>query len=454
MRIGIIGAGLSGLATAFYLRRLAPQTELVVYEADARAGGTMRTHVVGGMRFEAGANGFLTNKPDCLQLVHDCGLGERLLPAADVMRTRYVYHDRLHRLPASAGDVLASGLLTWPEKLRALCEPFVSAAPAERDETVREFGDRRLGAAVSRVFLDALCIGIYGASPDQLSMRAAFPLVAALEREHGSLLKGMLARRRMAGPRGVLTSLHGGLGELSARLAETAGIEWRWSTTVRNVDRASEGFVVSDDSGPTSFDRVIVCTPAYAAGDLLRDLDRELSQLLAEIEYTPIAVVGVGYRAVQSAAAPAAPRHDGFGVLTTSASRTPILGVVWESSVFPGRAPPGQRCVRVMIGGQRNPELVEQADAGLVATARAGLRQVLGEDPDPETVFVQRWPRGIPCYGRGHLARIAAIDARLAQWPRLHLNGNAYRGVAMNDCVRNSRELAARLAAATTGEGT
>jgi oxygen-dependent protoporphyrinogen oxidase len=453
VRIGIIGAGLSGLATAFYLRRLSPQAELVVYEADARAGGTMRTEVVGGMRFEAGANGFLTNKPDCLQLVRDCGLGERLLPSSNAMRTRYVYHDRLHRLPASPREFVASELLTWPQKLRVLCEPLVSAAPTDRDETVREFGDRRLGAGVSSVFLDALCIGIYGAAPERLSMRAAFPLIAALESEHGSLLKGMLARRRTAGPRAVLTSLHGGLGELSARLAETAGVEWRWSTPVRNIDRASEGFVVSDDSGPTAFDRVIVCTPAYAAAVLLRDLDRDLSELLAQIEYTPIAVAGLGYRSVESAATGAA-RHDGFGVLTTSASRAPILGVVWESSVFPGRAPPGHRCVRVMIGGQRNPELVEQDDSGLVATARAGLRQVLGEDPDPETVFVQRWPRGIPCYGHGHLARIGAIDSRLAQWPRLHLNGNAYRGVAMNDCVRNSRELAGRLATETLGEPT
>ena len=162
----------------------------------------MRTDVVDGMRFEAGANGFLTSKPDCLQLVRDCGLGDRLLPSSDAMRTRYVYHDRLHRLPSGPRDFFATELLTWPQKLRALCEPFVSAAPADRDETVREFGDRRLGAGVSRVFLDALCVGIYGATPDRLSMRAAFPLVAALEREHGSLLKGMLARRGAAGPRG------------------------------------------------------------------------------------------------------------------------------------------------------------------------------------------------------------------------------------------------------------
>jgi oxygen-dependent protoporphyrinogen oxidase len=237
----------------------------------------------------------------------------------------------------------------------------------------------------------------------------------------------------------VLTSLQGGLGELAAQLARTPGIEWRWSTGIRRVERASSGYVLVDDRAATSVDRLIVCTPAHAAAQLLADLDRELARLLAEIEYTPIAVVGLGYRG-------AAPGPGGFGVLTTTASRAPILGAVWESNVFPGRAPPGQRIARVMIGGHRSPELVSADDASLIATARAGLARVVGADPEPAVTFVRRWPLGIPCYGVGHISRVAAIDVQLARWPGLHLNSNAYRGVAMNDCVRQGRELAARLA--------
>jgi oxygen-dependent protoporphyrinogen oxidase len=445
VRIGIIGAGLSGLATAFYLRRHAPSAGIVVYEASDRPGGTMWTQVVDGLPFETGANGFLTNKADCLQLVRDAGLEARLLPGSDATTTRYVYHDRLHRLPGDPGAFFASELLTWPQKLRALCEPLIPAAAAARDETVREFGDRRLGTGATSVFLDALCAGIYGAVPEQLSMRAAFPLIAGFEHAHGSLLRGMIAARRQpAGPRGVLTSLQGGLGELAMQLARTPGVDWRWSTPIRRVESAPSGYVVVDEREVSTVDRLIICTPAYAAASLVMELDRELGRLLAEIEYTPIAVVGLGYRG--SARGP-----DGFGVLTTTASRAPILGVVWESNVFPGRAPPGQRILRVMIGGQRNPELVAQDGAALIATARAGLRRVVGEDPEPATTFVQRWPRGIPCYGVGHLRRVAEIDTQLARWPGLHLNSNAYRGVAMNDCVRQSRELAERFATDTTG---
>jgi oxygen-dependent protoporphyrinogen oxidase len=386
------------------------------------------------------------------------------------MRTRWVYHDRLHRLPDSPGAFFASELLTLPQKLRALCEPLVPAATGDREETVREFGDRRLGPAVTSVFLDALCVGVYGTTPERLSMRAAFPLIAELEREHGSLLRGMIATKRQhSGPRGVLTSLQGGLGELATRLASTPGVEWRWSTSIRRIERAPSGYVLTDDRDSSIVEQVVVCTPAYAAAQLLAEFDRELGRLLAEIEYTPIAVVGLGYRVSTPVAAGSASEPlggsvspdadatrartpDGFGVLTTTASRAPILGVLWESNVFPGRAPPGQRTLRVMIGGHRNPELVAQDDPGLIATARSGLRRVVGDDPEPATTFVQRWPQGIPCYGVGHLGRLAAIDSQVARWPGLHLNSNAYRGVAMNDCVRSSREVAERIATGTTGD--
>jgi oxygen-dependent protoporphyrinogen oxidase len=438
LQVAIVGAGLSGLTTAFYLRRTRPDLQLVVYEAAARPGGTMQSEVVDGVRFETGANGFLTNKPDCLRLVRDCGLEHRLLRSSDASRVRYVFHDRLHRLPASPPEFLATRLLTWREKLRVLREPFIPQGPPAGDETVREFGDRRLGPAFSRVFLEAMCAGIYGATPERLSLAAAFPLLAALERDHGGLFKGMLARRRAgAGPGGVLMSLHDGVGELAARLAETSA-EWRWQWPVRAIVPVNDGYEIVDHRGAERYERVIVCTPAFVASRLVDAFDAELGAHLAAIAYTPIAVVGLAYRTSQGAL-------DGFGVLTTRTANAPILGFVCDSNVFPGRAPEGMRSLRVLIGGQRNPELVEHDDSTLIETARAGVRLVTGADPEPVGSFVRRWPRGIPLYEPGHLARIAAMDERLARWPGLHLNANAYRGVAMNDCVRNSRELAERL---------
>jgi len=231
MRIAIVGAGLSGLATAFYLKRATPAAGLVVFEAEAQPGGKLRTVDVEGFRFEAGANGFLTNKPDCLQLVDDSGAAHYLLPSSDLARKRFVFTDQLHRLPESSPAFLKSQLLTWPQKLRVLGEFVVPARRDGADETLREFGDRRLGPGFTRVFLDAMSAGIYGSTPDRISVQAAFPLVVALEREHGGLFRGMIARRKKgAGPGGVLTSTQGGIGTLIRHLHGVIDAQWRFGS--------------------------------------------------------------------------------------------------------------------------------------------------------------------------------------------------------------------------------
>ncbi len=167
-RIGIVGAGLSGLATAFYLKRALPGAELVVFEAEPAPGGKLQTDEVEGFRFEAGANGFLTNKPDSLRLVEDSGAAHYLLPSSDLARKRYIYTDRLHRMPESPPLFLKSRLLTWPQKLRVLGEFVVPARRDGGDETLREFGDRRLGPGFTSVFLDAMSAGIYGSTPEKI----------------------------------------------------------------------------------------------------------------------------------------------------------------------------------------------------------------------------------------------------------------------------------------------
>jgi len=195
MRIGIVGAGLSGLATAFYLKRARPDLELVIFEAGSEPGGALHTENVQGFLFEAGANGFLTNKPDCLKLVEDSGAAALLLPSSDLARKRYIYTDRLHRMPESPGLFAKSRLMTLPQKLRMLGEFFVPPRRDGADESLREFGERRLGAGFTSVFLDAMSAGIYGSTPDRISVKAAFPLIVALEREHGGLFRGMIAKR-------------------------------------------------------------------------------------------------------------------------------------------------------------------------------------------------------------------------------------------------------------------
>lgn len=441
MRIAIAGAGISGLATAFYLGRARPDWELVVHDAAPLAGGTISTVDVDGFLFEGGGNGFLTNKPDSLQLVEDSGAQDLLLPSSDAARRRFIFDGALHPLPETPPAFLKTRLLTARQKLRVLGELFVPARRDGADETLQEFGYRRVGRGLTDVFLDAMTAGIYGTTPARVSVKAAFPLVVQLEQEHGGLFRGMLARRRKgAGPGGVLMSFRGGLGRFARHLQGAIGAEWRLGDAVGSIVRDGARWRVESRTGDATYDHVVVAAQPHAAAAMFRRSDAELADLLGRIEHTPIAVVGFGYRSLQHPL-------DGFGLLTTTASRQPILGVLWDSSIFPDRAPPGCKSLRVMIGGQRNPELVDQDEAGLVATARAGLESTMGVTADPDVTFVRRWDRGIPSYEVGHLGRVEAIFERVARLPGLYLVGNAYHGIAMNDCVRNGRELAQRIAA-------
>jgi oxygen-dependent protoporphyrinogen oxidase len=442
MRIAIVGAGISGLSTAFYLQRARPDCELLIFDVNPMPGGTMHTVEREGFRFEAGGNGFLTSKPDGLQLVQDAGAEHLLLPSSDLARKRFIFTDRLHPLPETPPAFIASRLLSLPQKLRVAAEVLVPARREDSDETLQHFGYRRLGKAFTDVFLDAMTAGIYATTPDRVSVNAAFPLVVALEREHGGLFRGMLARRkRQAGPGGILMSFKGGVGRFIAHLQQVVQADWRLGAPVTAIVPDGGAYRVLTALGEDRVDQVVLSATAPAAADMLRGLDAELAAGLAAIEYSPIAVVGFGYRDLDHPL-------DGFGLLTTTAAGLPILGVLWDSSIFPDRAPAGGRLLRVMIGGQRDPQLVQQDEAGLIATAREGVRLTMGVDAEPDVSFVQRWEQGIPNYPVGHLQAVAALFARAARYPGLSLNCNAYRGIAMNDCVRNSRELAGVLSAA------
>jgi oxygen-dependent protoporphyrinogen oxidase len=439
MKIAIVGAGISGLTTAFYLKQQRPDWELTVFDAGAQAGGTMRTVDVDGFRFEAGGNGFLTNKPDSLKLVEDCGAGRLLLPSSDLARKRFIFNGDLHPLPESPGAFLKSKLLSFPQKLRVAGEFFVPARRDGGEETLQQFGYRRVGKGLTDVFLDAMTAGIYGTTPAKVSVNAAFPLVVNLEKEYGGLFKGMMAKRKKgAGPGGILMSFKGGVGTLVEHLRQTVEADWQLGQTVAEISRDGALWRVESPDVSRSFDQVVVSAQAYASAGMFRRSDPELSRLMQAIEYTPIAVVGMGYRNLKHPL-------DGFGLLTTTSARLPVLGVLWDSSIFPDRAPEGCKSVRIMIGGQRNPELADQDPQGLQRTAMEGLRTTMGVTQDPDVVFTHRWDKGIPHYVVGHLDRVDAVFARAGQHAGLHLVCNAYRGIAMNDCVRNGRELAERM---------
>ena len=439
MRIAIIGGGISGLATAFYIKRFCSQTEVFVLEKEAFLGGTIRTANVDGFLFETGPNGFLSNKPDTLSLVHESGGDSLLLRSSDTARIRYVFTDRLHRLPENPIAFMRSGLLSFSGKLRTLAELFVPPRKEQQDETLQSFGYRRVGKEFTDIFLNAMSAGIFASTPEVISVKAAFPAVVKLEQDYGGLFKGMIKKKKKgAGPGGVLMSFKGGMSAYIDHLRDTLNAEIRLDSEITHLKYQDDGYLVSTRDDTLQVDKVVLTTPAYVSAKLLQPFAPSLSTRLQAIDYSPISVVGFGYRAL-------AHPLNGFGLLTTASACKEILGVLWDSSIFHDRVPESGKSVRVMIGGQRNPALALKDDSSLVDIALRGIRETMGVTDTPAVTFIKRWALGIPNYKLGHLSNVDSLFVQLRDFPGLFLNSNAYYGIGLNDCVHNSRLCAQRV---------
>lgn len=441
MKIAIIGGGISGLATAFYLKRFSPTNEITVFEREPDFGGKLKTVKKYGFSIEIGANGFLSNKPDTLDLVRDAGLEHLLMPSSDEARKRFIFDKgKLHQLPENPKAFLKTKLLGPMGKLRVLFEFVIPAKKSDAEESLQDFGYRRVGKDMTNVFLDAMTAGVFASTPEKLSVNAAFPAVVKLEKEHGGLFKGMLAKKKKeAGPGGILMSFKGGVSTFIEALAASFSFNKKLNCEVTKIKKLGLKWLVETSNGTQEeFDKVVIATPAFVAARLLKEEDEELSELLKTIEYSPVAVVALGYDNLPHPL-------DGFGLLTTKRSGVPVLGILWDSSIFPDRAENGNKLLRVMIGGQRQPLLALKEEDELLNIATGGISETMGVYKEPLLKHVVRWHKAIPNYAVGHLALIDKIFGRVARLKGLYLNSNAYKGVSFNDCVKNSKETAFKI---------
>ncbi len=459
-RIVVAGAGVTGLSIALAIRRRDPRAEVVVVEGNGQPGGNVKTEAAEGYLCEWGADGFLDNAPDTLDLVREIGLQDRLLPSRDTARRRFIYsRGRLHEVPVSPGAFVTSDLLSWPGKARILWEPFAKKR-SEGDETIHAFAARRIGEEAASVMIDSMVSGIFAGDANALSLRACFPRMWQMETEHGGLFRAMLATRKrrrkedaIGAPAGHLTSFTGGMAELVTAMAAAMGPAVRVSSPLTELRRgqlsqtfhaeAPSGYTVATPHGRIEADAVVLAGPASEAAALIRPFDTTLARLLTGIATAPLAVLCLGFD--EASLVKDRGPLDGFGFLVPRREGIRLLGALWESAIYPGRAPAGKALMRVMIGGARDPQAIDLDDASLLGIVRAELQATMGLRSAPEFVRIVRHRRGIPQYTSGHVARLHRIETLLQAHPGLFLAGNSYRGVSINSCVAEAGPIADRV---------
>lgn len=452
-RVIVAGGGIAGLTCAFTLEaeaaRLGRQVDVLVIDAGHEAGGHARTVDDAGWLVERGPNGFLDSEPETMALIDELGLSPHLVEANVEARRRFVLRGgALVQVPDAPPALLRSSIISWPAKLRLLREPWAKAAPPHADETVFEFAERRLGREVAEVLVDTAVAGISAGDSRLLSVRSHFPTLVEWERNHGGLLRALLARRKTAPRRPRLLSFTHGLGTLPRALADRLAPRVMTGRAIASVSRHAQAWQVQLAGGLSLMaDHVVFATPASQTSAILRGLDRELASELAAIPYSGLAVVALGY-----AAASLRRGLDGYGYLVARSEQLATIGVLWESSIFPGRAPDGAVLVRVFLGGARRPDVAGLDEATLTTLARTELVMGLGIADRPIRHHVFRWPAAIAQYTVGHDDRVSVIRKRLANHPGLEMCGTACDGVSFNHAIAAARRTARSVATRLLGD--
>ncbi len=450
MRVLVMGAGIAGLSVARFLRqetaRRTTLLDLRVFDAGARAGGRVRTVREEGYLVEWAANAIQGLDGAAGRLVDDLGLGkERVVAAPDAARRYVVKHGSLHLLPTTPAALFRSRALSARGKLRLLAEPFF-ARRGTKDESVLAFASRHIGGEAARTLVGAAVRGIFAGDAAKLSLDAAFPVMREMERKHRSLLLAMASLPK-GSDRRTLWSFRDGMGRLVEALTASAGEALRLNAPALSIERMAEGtgarWRVRLASGETAeADSVIIGTPPKAAAALLRHVAPEIARHLASIQSAGVSVVSLAFRPQAFRTAP-----DGYGFLVAPGEALEILGALFESNLFPGRAPEGRVLVRVMIGGTERADLLTRSDADLVGLAMKGLDGTLGLASGPERTWVVRQEEAIPQYEVGHRTLVGAIASGLDALPGLYLVGNGYRGVSVGALIEDAERTATRVLA-------
>lgn len=438
-KVVIVGGGMSGLAAAMVLRHRGHSVQ--VLEKASAPGGHVCSTRTRGYVLDHAANGWLDSEPAMHRLLALVGLSGSTVAASDTYGTRWIFADgAMHPAPMSPPALLRSRLIPWSAKLRLLLEPLITRGPV--GQTVGEFVRRRLGSAFVDRLAGPMVAGIYATDPDRLSLEAAFPRMAALEREHRSLFLALLALRRDGPTRGQLETLPGGAGAITEALAVGLGDAVRCDVPVQAVEARHGGWVVHDAHETRPCDAVVLACPAPVQARLVRGVATDAAEALDAIPYAPATVVVTGWK---NDAFPTPPR--GFGVLMARDARIPgaegVLGTVFSSSVFPDQAPPGHHLARTIIGGAVHPEVAGLDEQQLLHRTRQALSTFLGKmtgDFDIAQVF--RHPQGIPQYAPGHRARVARVRAAQSRHPGLVFCGNHLEGIGVKDCARAAEHAA------------
>jgi len=438
----VVGGGISGLVCAHTLRKAGLDAHL--FEASPRPGGVIQSIARDGFLLELGPQSFSSTVP-LRALFQDLAISDQVVQAPE-QAPRYVLVDgALRPVPLSPLAFFTSSLIDASTKWALVRDLLGKSVPPDADESVAAFVRRKFSPLLLDRLVGPFVSGVYAGDPERLSLRGAFPSLHESEKSAGSIIRGMLrAAKTKTGPRErpTLLAFREGNQTLIRALSKSLGPSLRTGVSIAEISAQNDGsvsvrFESSGATEPISTKSLILATPTDVTGSLLSPLDPSFDSLLAPMEYAPVAVVSLGYRI-------SAIDHslDGFGFLVPRSSGFRVLGTVWNSSLFPGRAPEGHALLTSFVGGATDPTAASRPAEALTSLVHREISPILSISAEPVFSNVTVWPRAIPQYNLGHSDRLAAVGKLLRKYPGIWLAGNYLRGPAVGSCVEQALSVA------------
>jgi len=446
----IIGAGISGLASAHFLEKYGLNT--VIVEKASRAGGSIKTESKSGFLVELGPNSTLDTSPIIHEFFTDLGIETEVEYANENARKRYIVRNgQLQALPMSPGSFLTSKLFSSKAKLRLLKEPFIPPLNSNSEETLAEFVTRRLGREFLDYAINPFVAGVYAGLPEKLSVRAAFPKLYALEQKHGSLIKGAVLgarerkkRREVSKQNARLFSFRRGMqtmiDALTSRMDENLYLNSQIVDIHPNDDGYMVQFLINGERHQLIGRALLLTIPVHGYDQFQGDLFQPLLPYLNRIEYPPVTMVFFGYKGN-----PTSRPLDGFGFLVPEKENRKILGTIWSSTIFSGRAPQKGTAFTTFVGGSRQPEVALLPETKLVELVKQDLKDLLGISAQPDIVVIKLWQKAIPQYQIGHEGIIQKVESFERAHPGIYISGNFRGGISIGDCIKQTKANAERI---------
>jgi len=442
-QVVVIGGGISGLSTAFWLQQSG--INVTILERTRRVGGVIRSQQLDGYTIDHAANCLMNFLPEVNYLCETVGLSEHQVFRQDKAEKRYmVKKGRVVAVPTRALAMLTSSYWTPLAKLRMLLEPWIAKSDVAAEESVADFIRRRFGHEMYERGIEPFIAGTLAGDAERVCAKSALPRFSELEGQFGSILKGAMVKKfrglQSTYPR-HLFSFKNGMEALPEAIGSYLGKAVHRDSEVQAIERQGQHWILrvrtDDYIDILQADAVIMATPALAAANLLQPLSDLLACQLRSIVYAPMAVLTMGFNST-------AIDHplDGIGYLVPAVERKQLLGSLWSSSLFAHRAPADKALITCYMGGMLNPDTLARTDEELVNSALNEMKPLLGVGEEPDFVRVIRHKQGLPQYHLGHQLRLQKIAGQLHLLPGLFLAGNYLDGVSVRDCIARGKKLA------------